>query len=216
MTLSVANSRNVARIIAASNRQLDDPNEPGRLREDLYHRLNLVHLALPPLRERAEDIESLALRFLAVANEELGRDFTGIDQDALEALEAHSWPGNVRELEHAIKRSALTATGKNLSLLELKLDEDVAPAPDGDGSLEAASARALREEVAAGSEAPYQLITQTVEEALRAFAEEQGVKAGLLINGSRAALTGQSVGPSAFEVFELIGQEKTVQRLRAV
>lgn len=83
-------------------------------------------------------------------------------------------------------------------------------------NLDKDNARELLRGLAAPIEALPEFTQESVETALRAYAEENGVKAGLLINGSRAALTGQSVGPSAFEVFELIGKEKTIQRLRAV
>lgn len=83
-------------------------------------------------------------------------------------------------------------------------------------NLDKDNARELLRELADPIEALEEFNQETIEAALRAFAEEKGVKAGILINGSRAALTGQSVGPGAFEVFELIGQEKTVKRLRAV
>jgi DNA-binding NtrC family response regulator len=111
-----------ARLIAASNRDLEDETRAGRFREDLYHRLNLATLTIPPLRERKTDVAILAGHFLRVANEEVGKSISGIDRDALERLEAYAWPGNVRELEHTIKRAALVARGTAISVHDIDID----------------------------------------------------------------------------------------------
>jgi len=114
-----------ARVIVASNRNLEQEVEAGRFREDLYHRLNLVTLRIPPLRTREDDIKLLAHHFLQQANIELHKTLQGIENEALEQLRQYSWPGNVRELEHVIKRSALQARGQVLTRhdLDLKCDE---------------------------------------------------------------------------------------------
>jgi len=116
-----------ARVIIASNRLLENEVEAGRFREDLYHRLNLVTLQVPPLRKREGDIELLASHFLQQANIELNKNLQGIETDALQQLCQYSWPGNVRELEHIIKRSALLARGSLLSIHDLELKSDTAP-----------------------------------------------------------------------------------------
>ena len=93
-----------ARIIASTNRNLRDSVAEGSFREDLFYRLNVISISLPPLRERKEDMEELARHFFAKHSEELGAERKMISTGALEALEAHDWPGNVRELENTVKR----------------------------------------------------------------------------------------------------------------
>ena len=104
------------RVIAASNRDLLDESESGNFREDLYYRLNVVPIALPPLRERREDIPELVGHFLNVYNEENDRYVTHIGREALDALCAHDWPGNVRELQNYVERAVVMAGGDELTV----------------------------------------------------------------------------------------------------
>ena len=113
-----------ARIVAASNRNLEDEVSAGNFREDLYHRLNLASLPVPALRERENDIELLMAHFLNQANQEIGKSVAGIELDVVARLNAYSWPGNVRELEHCIKRAVLAARGTTVTLHELDLPEE--------------------------------------------------------------------------------------------
>jgi len=99
-----------ARIIAASNVDLEDASRGGRFRPDLYYRLNEFGIALPPLRSRREDIAHLARRFLEEVSMELRCPVHGITDDAMELLRRHDWPGNVRELKNVIRKAALLAT----------------------------------------------------------------------------------------------------------
>jgi sigma-54 specific flagellar transcriptional regulator A len=100
------------RIVAATNRDLAREVAEGRFREDLYYRLNVIHLHLPPLRERMEDLDALVPHFFQSALEMAGRDdLVGCDEDAMDALRAHDWPGNVRELENTVQRAVLLAPG---------------------------------------------------------------------------------------------------------
>lgn len=100
------------RVVATTNRSLEHEVSEGRFREDLYYRLNVIHIDLPPLRDRIDDIESLANFFIDKFNEENGFSVCGIDQYGLQLLHSHRWPGNVRELENAIERAVvLTRTG---------------------------------------------------------------------------------------------------------
>jgi nitrogen regulation protein NR(I) len=99
------------RIIAATNRDLEAALHQGRFREDLYYRLKVVTIALPPLRERPEDIPLLAEHFLARYAAELEMDSPGISREAIAALSEHSWPGNVRELANAIHRALIFNRG---------------------------------------------------------------------------------------------------------
>ena len=96
------------RIIAATNKNLAEEIQQGRFREDLYYRLNVIEIRLPPLRERREDIPMLAEHFVQRISSELGRDVTGITAEALKMLIAYDWPGNVRELENVIERAIVT------------------------------------------------------------------------------------------------------------
>jgi transcriptional regulator with PAS, ATPase and Fis domain len=93
------------RIIAASNRDLRKAVEDGTFREDLYYRLRVVEIDIPPLRERREDIPSLAHHFLDLANEKMGRNLEGFTNAAMDVLTACPWSGNVRELENEIQRA---------------------------------------------------------------------------------------------------------------
>jgi len=93
------------RIIAATNKDLGKAVEEGAFRRDLYYRLNVISLHLPPLRERLEDIDPLVLNFIAKYNQVLDAQVRGISQEALRVLKNHDWPGNVRELENVIERA---------------------------------------------------------------------------------------------------------------
>ena len=104
------------RVIAASNRDLADEVEQERFREDLYYRLNVVPIHLPPLRERREDIPELVGYFLNMYNERNDRYVVHIDRKALEAMQSYHWPGNVRELQNYIERSVVMAPGDELTL----------------------------------------------------------------------------------------------------
>jgi DNA-binding NtrC family response regulator len=96
------------RVIAATNKNLAEEVQQGRFREDLYYRLNVIEVRLPPLHERREDIPLLAEHFVQRISSELGKDISGISGAALKLLMAHDWPGNVRELENVIERAIVT------------------------------------------------------------------------------------------------------------
>ncbi len=115
------------RIIAATNRDLDQEVREGRFRHDLYYRINVVRLRLPPLRERREDIPLLAEHFVHHYNRLQSRMIEGVSPDALSLLMRHEWPGNVRELENAIEHSFVLCTG---GLIEPShLPEQLRPPP---------------------------------------------------------------------------------------
>jgi transcriptional regulator with PAS, ATPase and Fis domain len=103
------------RVIAASNRDLLDEVDKDNFREDLYYRLNVVPIHLPPLRERREDIPELVAHFLNHYNEESDRYVAHIHHDALEALKNYHWPGNVRELQNYIEGAVVMAAGDELT-----------------------------------------------------------------------------------------------------
>lgn len=104
------------RIIAASNRNLEDEIRAGRFREDLFYRLNVFPITIPPLRQRKEDIPLLVNYFVAKYNKKIGRQITTVSQETLNALEQYPWPGNVRELESVIERAIITSQGSTLQI----------------------------------------------------------------------------------------------------
>jgi len=114
------------RLIAATHQDLEELIVQGRFREDLYYRLKVISISLPPLRERKEDIFELAVYFLKREAQRAGKRFTNIDNDALAALERYSWPGNIRELENVIERVVVFAEHETISLNDLP-DEIVQP-----------------------------------------------------------------------------------------
>jgi DNA-binding NtrC family response regulator len=95
------------RIIAATNKSIERMIAQGSFREDLFYRLSVITLKLPPLRERGEDIVPLALHFIGVFNQVYGKNVLGISERVIETLEGHSWPGNVRELKNIIERAVI-------------------------------------------------------------------------------------------------------------
>jgi DNA-binding NtrC family response regulator len=99
------------RVLAATNRPLEKLMQTGQFRDDLYYRLKVVEILLPPLRERMDDIPLLAEHFLHVAAKRFGRSVPRLSPEILDRLAAHDWPGNVRELENALERAAITAAG---------------------------------------------------------------------------------------------------------
>jgi len=103
------------RIIAATNKDLEQMAREKKFREDLYYRLNVVTIYLPPLRERREDIGILTRHFLNKYSEENNKDISGISPEALRLLESHNWPGNVRELENVIERATLFVTSHEIT-----------------------------------------------------------------------------------------------------
>ena len=121
------------RFVAATNKDLMNEVKEGRFREDLYYRLNVISITLPPLRDRRDDIEPLARHFLAIITRRMKKDVRDIDETAMQALVQYDWPGNVRELENVIERSVILARGALItsSLLPLGARRDTAAAsPD--------------------------------------------------------------------------------------
>ena len=107
------------RIIAASNVDLEKAVDDGTFRRDLFYRLSVFPISLPPLRERREDIHPLVIHFLEHYKQRTGRFISGISKEALRALVSYDWPGNVRELENAIERAVIIAAGRQIELDDL-------------------------------------------------------------------------------------------------
>jgi two-component system response regulator PilR (NtrC family) len=107
------------RVLAATNRPVEEDVRTGRFRQDLYYRLNVIRIEVPPLRERREDIRPLAEHFLAQCAKEQGKELRGLSPDALRALEAYAFPGNARELENVMERAVALATAQVIGLGDL-------------------------------------------------------------------------------------------------
>jgi DNA-binding NtrC family response regulator len=106
------------RVIAATNRTLEDEVRQGRFREDLYYRLNVLPIRLPPLRERSKDIPALVSYYVDVYNREFKKRIKGVTKEALSRLQGYRWPGNVRELRNAVERAMLLVEGSELTPAE--------------------------------------------------------------------------------------------------
>jgi DNA-binding NtrC family response regulator len=120
------------RVIAATNQDLRAALEQGTFREDLYYRLNVVPINIPPLRERKQDIPFLANHFLKKLAPDAGRHVEAITDAAMEKLIGYHWPGNVRELENVIERSLVMATGTQLDTADIKLESAPRPRPQNE------------------------------------------------------------------------------------
>jgi len=138
-----------ARLIAATNRDLEAEVRDSRFREDLYYRINVIRIRMPPLRERGSDRVLLAGYFLKKLSGELGRKVEGISPDALRLIESHEFPGNVRELENAIERALILAEGPVLQVKDFQFflprTAAASPVPTGGSSFEPAAVLTLAE-----------------------------------------------------------------------
>jgi transcriptional regulator with GAF, ATPase, and Fis domain len=157
------------RVIAASNVDLKRAVELGSFRQDLFYRLSVFPIKLPPLRERPEDIHPLVIHFLEHYKQKTGRFISGISKDALQAMITYEWPGNVRELEHLDLRAALRASGgrrRDMLLIDaadlgLNVPPATPPMPAPQVSAAARERRSLREEVNAFTS---EVVANTIEE----------------------------------------------------
>lgn len=112
------------RVIAATNQQVEDAIREGKLRQDLYYRISAISIALPPLRERREDILPLANSFLKRFAAQAGRNLTGFTSEAAELLRKYDWPGNVRQLQNQVQRAVLMTEGQSVDLQDLSISVD--------------------------------------------------------------------------------------------
>ena len=124
------------RLIAATHRNLEQMIAEGRFREDLYYRLNVVSITLPPLRERPEDIFELALFFIRRAADRMGKRLSGFDEAAMNVMMQHGWPGNIRELENCIERAVVLAEGDRITLDDLCLNGQESSVSSSESTLE--------------------------------------------------------------------------------
>jgi len=116
------------RVLAATNANIEAEIEAGRFRSDLLYRLNTIHIHLPPLRERSDDIIRLAQSFLTRHAQRHRKSVRGFSDAALSALRHYPWPGNVRELSHVVERAVLMAPGASIGPADLRLNAPAAPA----------------------------------------------------------------------------------------
>ncbi|MBI4412151.1 MAG: sigma-54-dependent Fis family transcriptional regulator [Deltaproteobacteria bacterium] len=137
--IGAVNSRHVdVRVIAASNKDLLEQTRIGKFREDLYYRLNVIAVLLPPLKDRAEDIPPLAYHFLKVFAKKMHKETGKLSIDVLQALQNYPWPGNVRELENVVERAVVLATGETITAKNLPpriLSASFYAPPDRDNDL---------------------------------------------------------------------------------
>ena len=118
------------RVIAATNKDLKTEMDERRFREDLYHRINVLPIQIPPLRERVEDIPILVDHYVRLFNRELGRSIKGFSPRAMERLKAYHWPGNVRELENRVKQAMVMAKGDLIDTATLSFFSDPSTVQD--------------------------------------------------------------------------------------
>jgi len=137
------------RLIAATNRDLQAAMAAGTFRDDLFYRLNVFPIELPPLRERREDIPMLVEVFINLYASKAGKKIRSIDKNTLALLQSHPWPGNIRELQNVIERSVIVCETENFSLDESWLSRNSLPAGPGDQPLAAQTAAREREMIEA-------------------------------------------------------------------
>jgi len=170
------------RVIAATNRDLQAAVEAGRFRADLFYRLNVVPLAMPPLRQRRSDIPQLVMFFLAKYGRKFGKRVETVSRDAMDRLVGYGWPGNVRELQNVIERAVVLAAGP-----VLELDDDVLrSAPAGGPDAEPAAAPAAARVEAPRGE-PGGGLAEILEEVERAQITAALQRSGGVIEGPRGA-----------------------------
>jgi two-component system nitrogen regulation response regulator GlnG len=182
------------RIIAATHQDLEEKVRTGEFREDLYHRLNVIHIALPPLRERTEDIAMLARRFLSQVAAELGLEEKRLRPETIRVLEGHSWPGNVRQLLNLCRQLCVMAPGDQIFPQDLP-PEMLGPGAAAEGDM--AWAESLRQwarrELAAGGSDLFGRAQEELEQVLIDCALDQTggqrLKAAELLGLGRNTLT---------------------------
>ncbi|MCC6418769.1 MAG: sigma-54-dependent Fis family transcriptional regulator [Gemmataceae bacterium] len=181
------------RVLAATNQFLEDEIEAGRFRDDLYYRLNVVAIYLPPLRERRKDIPQLALHFLHTYCEENRRETPAIPPDILQRLQEYDWPGNVRELENYVERAVVLGEGGTVNF------DALLPGSQGERRLRPARAR--------GADVPA-LIQQLVRTAIQSVPAGQGKLKELIVEGVERELIEQvmqACNGVAFKAAERLG-----------
>lgn len=160
--------RTDVRVLAATNKELEKLVEQGRFREDLYYRLSVFTIRLPPLRDRGDDLLTLVQHYLRRYNRELGRHVEGVSLEALAALRRYCWPGNVRELQSVLKQAMLQATGPVLAkdFLPEGLLRPEAREPSTDSLAGGRLEQLIEEHLEAGADNLYEDVLRRVEKLL--------------------------------------------------
>lgn len=127
--------RSAARVVAATNRDLEAMVAEGSFRQDRYYRIQVVPVRLPPLRERAEDVPLLAAYFAEAMARHLGKAVRRVSPEAGALLQSHHWPGNVRELQHVVQRAVIACQGDRLDVGDIVLHPGAPAAPPGSGAM---------------------------------------------------------------------------------
>jgi nitrogen regulation protein NR(I) len=176
------------RIIAATNKNLEEQRDNGEFREDLYWRLNVVSINVPPLRERKDDIENIVQYFIQRFNKELGKDIKGISSDLLKEFQEYHWPGNVRELQSIIQRGTVLCQKDVLSVEDCEsLSQPSTPAAKK-GDIEKVLSDAANELLQKGGPNIYKEAVSTFERLI--------IKKALELNNNNQALTARMLGIS--------------------
>ncbi|NIO87721.1 MAG: hypothetical protein GTN53_44505 [Candidatus Aminicenantes bacterium] len=110
------------RVIAATNKEFSGEIHEGRFREDLYYRLSVINIVVPPLRDRGEDVVLLATSFLSRFSSEYKKSLIGFNEDAIDAVKRYRWPGNVREMENKVRRAVILSGGSQVTPKDLELN----------------------------------------------------------------------------------------------
>jgi len=181
-----------ARIITATNTNLSEAVKSGKFRDDLYYRLKVFSIYIPPLRERKEDIPILVEHFIDISGQELNKKIKGVDPEAMKILMAYDWPGNIRELENFIKSATVLCRG------DVILPEHLPPRLIGKtdkseySALEKVLNDLLREKIRSASKSPYNDITEFVDkyliETVLQQVDQNQVKAANILGISRTTL----------------------------
>ena len=174
------------RILAATNKHLELEVENGTFREDLFYRLNVVRIHIPPLRKRPEDVSSLALHFLKLQSDKGKSRPMQFSKEAIELLESHQWPGNVRELENLVERACLLASGNVLLPADLPFDQLNAKQPE-DSVLKMAAKQFIRSALESNS-SPLELAEREIISTIMAENDNQADQVAKLLGISKAAL----------------------------
>jgi transcriptional regulator with GAF, ATPase, and Fis domain len=182
-----------ARVIAATNRDLEEAMRAGRFRPDLYYRLNVFPLMVPPLRDRREDISALMIHFMARSARRIGKDIRGVSTATMQAALAYDWPGNVRELENLVERAVVLSRGPALELEKLLAPRQAAVPPPSERELRAPAAVASVAPPATSAHPPD---VCTLEELERRHIQAVLERARWVIEGSAGAARLLDMSPS--------------------
>ncbi len=159
------------RLICATNMDLEQMIRDGKFREDLYYRINTMHITLPPLRERLDEIKDLATNFLRRYAEKYRRNVARIDAQALAALKLHRWNGNIRELKNSIEKAVIMSEGDTLTLQDLQISIHI---PDNFASSQTANSYSNTAECMASNEYHGETLEMQEEKTIRAAMEKCG------------------------------------------